>query len=125
MLGMSFSLRILVVCHCFREDDKVIRIISARKADNGDEGAQVPDHGGTSATPGWSGVFAAIASLSPLPAGFGGGDGVRSEREVRTAECGVWSWEMKNPAISGLPIGGKTCIVAAKRGYMSVTQHVR
>lgn len=33
MLGMSFTLRILVVCHCYREDDSVIRIISARKAD--------------------------------------------------------------------------------------------
>jgi len=33
MLGMSFALRVLVVCHCYREDDSVIRIISARKAD--------------------------------------------------------------------------------------------
>lgn len=33
MLGMSFSLRVLVVCHCYRENDSVIRIISARKAD--------------------------------------------------------------------------------------------
>ncbi|MDA3874941.1 MAG: BrnT family toxin [Kiritimatiellae bacterium] len=33
MLGMSFKLRILVVCHCYREDDTIIRIISARKAD--------------------------------------------------------------------------------------------
>lgn len=32
MLGLSRRLRILVVCHCFREDDSVIRIISARKA---------------------------------------------------------------------------------------------
>ena len=32
MLGMSFQLRVLVVCHCFREADSVIRIISARKA---------------------------------------------------------------------------------------------
>ncbi len=32
MLGMSFALRILVVCHCYRQDDLVIRIISARKA---------------------------------------------------------------------------------------------
>jgi len=32
MLGLSFSLRALVVCHCFRKDDLVIRIISARKA---------------------------------------------------------------------------------------------
>ena len=33
MLGMSFALRVLVVCHCYRENDSVIRIISARKAD--------------------------------------------------------------------------------------------
>ena len=32
MLGMSFTLRILVVCHCYRESDSMIRIISARKA---------------------------------------------------------------------------------------------
>jgi uncharacterized DUF497 family protein len=33
MLGMSFKLRVLVVCHCYREGDTTIRIISARKAD--------------------------------------------------------------------------------------------
>ena len=32
MLGMSFKLRVLVVCHCYRSDDKVIRIVSARRA---------------------------------------------------------------------------------------------
>ncbi|NWG04926.1 MAG: BrnT family toxin [Syntrophaceae bacterium] len=32
MLGMSYQLRVLVVCHCYRIDDKVIRIVSARKA---------------------------------------------------------------------------------------------
>jgi hypothetical protein len=32
LLGISSGLRLLVVCHCYREDDKVIRIISARKA---------------------------------------------------------------------------------------------
>ena len=32
MLGLSFKLRILLVCHCFRQDNSVIRIISARKA---------------------------------------------------------------------------------------------
>jgi len=37
MLGMSFTLRVLVVCHCYREDDLVIRIISARKADQGEQ----------------------------------------------------------------------------------------
>jgi uncharacterized DUF497 family protein len=33
LLGVSSVLRILVVCHCYRESDSVIRIISARKAD--------------------------------------------------------------------------------------------
>jgi uncharacterized DUF497 family protein len=33
MLGISFKLRALVVCHCYRENDEVIRLISARKAD--------------------------------------------------------------------------------------------
>lgn len=32
LLGMSAHLRILVVCHCYREKDEIIRIISARKA---------------------------------------------------------------------------------------------
>lgn len=32
MLGMSAVLRLLVVCHCYRSSDEVIRIISARKA---------------------------------------------------------------------------------------------
>ena len=32
LLGLSFRLKILVVCHCFREQDSLIRIISARKA---------------------------------------------------------------------------------------------
>jgi hypothetical protein len=32
MLGISFKLRVLVVCHCYQESDSVIRIISARKA---------------------------------------------------------------------------------------------
>jgi uncharacterized protein len=30
LLGMSRRLRVLVVCHCYRHDDEVIRIISAR-----------------------------------------------------------------------------------------------
>jgi len=32
MLGVSASLRVLVVCHCYRSGGGVIRIISARKA---------------------------------------------------------------------------------------------
>ncbi|BCG64484.1 MAG: toxin, BrnA family [Methyloprofundus sp.] len=33
LLGTSFKLKTIVVCHCFREEEAVIRIISARKAD--------------------------------------------------------------------------------------------
>jgi len=32
IMGMSSSLRVLVVVHCLRENNQVIRIISARKA---------------------------------------------------------------------------------------------
>jgi len=33
LLGTSYKLNTLVICHCFREKETVIRIISARKAD--------------------------------------------------------------------------------------------
>jgi len=33
LMGLSERLNVLVVCHCYRESDEVIRIISARKAD--------------------------------------------------------------------------------------------
>lgn len=32
ILGLSSNLRLLVVCHCYRELDEQIRLISARKA---------------------------------------------------------------------------------------------
>ena len=32
IMGFSRNARLLVVCHCYRESDSVIRIISARKA---------------------------------------------------------------------------------------------
>jgi uncharacterized protein len=32
LLGMSGALRLLLVCHCYRSEGNVIRIISARKA---------------------------------------------------------------------------------------------
>ena len=32
ILGLSKVLHLLVVCHCYRENDETIRIISARKA---------------------------------------------------------------------------------------------
>ena len=39
LLGMSSRLRVLVVCHCYRQNDNVIRIISARKADKKERGS--------------------------------------------------------------------------------------
>ena len=33
LLGASYKLNTLVICHCFREEETVVRIISARKAD--------------------------------------------------------------------------------------------
>ena len=32
LLGMSDTAKVCIVCHCYRESDTVIRIISARKA---------------------------------------------------------------------------------------------
>ena len=32
IIGHSGNLRLLMVCHCYRDDDSIIRIISARKA---------------------------------------------------------------------------------------------
>ncbi|MFQ5687324.1 MAG: BrnT family toxin [Candidatus Scalindua sp.] len=37
LLGISFKLRVLVVCHCSRKEETVVRLISTRKADRGDE----------------------------------------------------------------------------------------
>jgi len=37
MLGISFRLRVLVVCHCFRKSDAIVRILSARKANKNEE----------------------------------------------------------------------------------------
>ena len=32
ILGLSSKLKLLLVCHCYREEESLIRIISARKA---------------------------------------------------------------------------------------------
>ena len=32
LLGMTIKSRLLVVCHCYRQDNQVIRMFSARKA---------------------------------------------------------------------------------------------
>ncbi len=34
LVGASHKLNTLVICHCFREKETVVRIIAARKADN-------------------------------------------------------------------------------------------
>lgn len=39
LLGLSFQLRTPVVCHCYREAQRVVRIISARKADRKEQEA--------------------------------------------------------------------------------------
>ncbi len=37
LLGLSFATRILVVCHCLRKSETVVRLFSARKADKDEE----------------------------------------------------------------------------------------
>jgi uncharacterized DUF497 family protein len=41
LLGMSTSVRLLVVSHCFRANDQVIRIISARRGTRAEQMAYV------------------------------------------------------------------------------------
>ena len=38
IIGLSEKYRLLTVCHCYREHDDVVRIISARKATKREEG---------------------------------------------------------------------------------------
>ena len=38
LLGLSAALRTLVVCHCYREKENAIRLISARKATKRERG---------------------------------------------------------------------------------------
>ena len=42
IMGISAKSRLLVVCHCYRESEEVVRIISARKAD----GQETEQYGG-------------------------------------------------------------------------------
>jgi uncharacterized DUF497 family protein len=37
LLGISSGLRLVVVCHCYIDDDMTIRIISARKANKNEQ----------------------------------------------------------------------------------------
>jgi len=43
VIGFSEKARILIVCHCYRNGEKVVRIISARKANKSEE--QIYDGG--------------------------------------------------------------------------------
>ncbi len=38
LLGLCQSLKVLVVCHCYRRDESIIRIFSARKATKKEQG---------------------------------------------------------------------------------------
>ena len=37
LLGFSSTFRLLLVCHCYRENEQVVRIISARKANKSEQ----------------------------------------------------------------------------------------
>jgi uncharacterized protein len=37
IMGISSKFRVLMVCHCYRDSDEVIRIISARKANKNEQ----------------------------------------------------------------------------------------
>jgi uncharacterized DUF497 family protein len=37
LLGLSIKVRLLVVVHCYRENDRIIRIISARKVNRAEQ----------------------------------------------------------------------------------------
>lgn len=45
IIGRSRKLRLIVVCHCYRENNTIIRIISARKA--GADEAEIYEGGGS------------------------------------------------------------------------------
>jgi len=44
IIGFSSHARLLTVCHCYRESDEVIRIISARKATRNESDQYVREH---------------------------------------------------------------------------------
>ena len=39
LVGRSYRLRILLICHCYREGERMIRIISARRATRSERSA--------------------------------------------------------------------------------------
>lgn len=44
IIGFSSNARLLTVCHCYRESDQVIRIISARKSTRTESGQYIREH---------------------------------------------------------------------------------
>src|SRR5215813_14035771 len=44
LVGRSYRLRMLLVCHCYREDERLIRIISARRATRAERSAYQRGH---------------------------------------------------------------------------------
>ena len=44
IIGFSSHPRLLTVCHCYRESDEVIRIISARKATRTESSQYIREH---------------------------------------------------------------------------------
>ena len=45
LLGLSIEVRLLVVVHCFRDENETIRIISARKATKTEAKAYIDQYG--------------------------------------------------------------------------------
>ena len=43
LIGFSYKFNLLVVCHCYRENEAVIRIISARKATKSERNMYLKD----------------------------------------------------------------------------------
>lgn len=46
IIGFSYKLNILVVCHCYRQNETVIRIISARKSTKTERNVYLEDEKG-------------------------------------------------------------------------------
>ena len=44
IIGFSSHARLLTVCHCYRANDELIRIISARKATRTESGQYIQEH---------------------------------------------------------------------------------
>jgi len=44
IIGLSSHARILTVCHCYRESDRLIRIIPARRATRTESGQYIREH---------------------------------------------------------------------------------